>query len=91
VGDTADRSELRGYVIGTFPDSPTTRFNAEQSALEPIRHRLKWAARQRLIRSFTCEASFVAPFHLVVIQWWDPIDEPVKFTRAHVQRGTGSA
>jgi hypothetical protein len=89
VGDTALRLELTRLGIDTF--SPATRFHAEESVLEAIRHRLEWAERQKLIRSFTCEPSTDPPVHVVVIDWWDPIDQPVHFTRAHDHRGTGSA
>jgi hypothetical protein len=56
-----------------------------------IQHRLEWAARQKLIRAFRCEPSPEALVHRVTIEWWDPIDEPVLFSRAHDQRGTASA
>jgi hypothetical protein len=89
VGDTAGRFKLTRLGIDIFKPA-TTRFHAEESVLGTIRQRLEWAERQRLIRSFTCDPSTPSPT-VVTIEWWDPIDEPVQFTRAHDHRGTGSA
>jgi hypothetical protein len=68
-----------------------TEFDADIEIVPTIRRKLEWAAREKLIRSFSCRSLSGEGDHLVSIEWWDPIDEPVMFSRAHDKRGTRSA
>ena len=68
-----------------------SEFLADQSVLATIKQKLEWAERRKLIRRFTCTPTADGAVHAVTIHWWDPIDEPSGFVRAHDKNGTGSA
>jgi hypothetical protein len=67
-----------------------TNFVADAAAFAAIKVRLEWAARQKLIRQFTCTPLSLDAAHAITIDWWDPVEHPRAFTRAHDKRGTGS-
>ena len=67
-----------------------TEFLADESLVVAITSKLAWAERRKLIRRFTCTPT-ADRLHAVTIDWWDPIDEPLGFVRAHDKSGTGSA
>lgn len=68
-----------------------TEFDADPALVPTIQRKLEWAVREKLIRSFSCRPRSESGVHSVGIDWWDPIDEPVAFMRAHDKRGTRSA
>jgi hypothetical protein len=68
-----------------------TEFDIDHETAPAIRRKLEWASREKLIRSFSCRPLAGEGDQLVSIEWWDPIDEPVMFSRAHDKRGTRSA
>jgi len=67
-----------------------TKFVADATAFATIKDRLEWAARQKLIRQFTCTPRSLDAAHTITIEWWDPVDHPRAFSRAHDKHGTGS-
>ena len=77
--------------LATKGTDPMTEFLADQSVLPTIKLKLAWAERRKLIRRFTCTPTADGAVHTVTIHWWDPIDEPLGFVRAHDKSGTGSA
>lgn len=68
-----------------------TMFLADESVLPTIKLKLEWAERRKLIRRFTCTPTEDDAVHAVTIDWWDPIDEPTGYVRAHDKNGTASA
>ncbi len=68
-----------------------TTFSADTRTLPKVKNKLQWAARHKLIRGFTCTATPDPDAEIVTIEWWDQIDQPVYFSRAHDKGGTASA
>ena len=67
-----------------------TNFVVEPAVVAAIKDKLEWAARQKLIRHFTCTPSAQSAAHSITIEWWDPVDDPRLFARSHDKHGTGS-